>query len=113
MEQKFNVEFLDEAKMFLDKLQHKDREKIIYNIWKSRSVNDPELFKKLSEAIWEFRTLYNNKQYRLLAFWIKRKNVERIVICTHGIVKKTSKMPQKEIDKAERIRIEYLKTHTS
>ncbi len=37
---KFRVEFLDDAKEFLDKLDEKARQKIIYNIWKSRSVND-------------------------------------------------------------------------
>jgi hypothetical protein len=30
------------------------------------------------------------------------------VICTHGIIKKTDKTPQKEIDKAENIRKQYL-----
>ncbi len=44
---KFRVDFLDEAKEFLDELDEKARQKIIYNIWKSRSTNDPELFKKL------------------------------------------------------------------
>ncbi len=56
---KFRVEFLTEAKEFLDVLDEKARQKIIYNIWKSRSTNDKELFKKLHGEIWEFRTMYN------------------------------------------------------
>ena len=56
---KFRVEFLDEAKNFLDKLDEKARDKIIYNIWKARSTNDNELLKKLQDEIWEFRTKYN------------------------------------------------------
>ncbi len=32
MEQKFRVEFLEEAKEFLDNLEEKSREKIYYNI---------------------------------------------------------------------------------
>lgn len=32
-----------------------------------------------------------------------------MVIYTHGIIKKTNKTPQKEINKAETIRLEYLK----
>lgn len=35
-----------------------------------------------------------------------------VVISTHGIVKKTGKIPKKEIDKAERIRKEYYKQKT-
>ncbi len=39
------------------------------------------------------------------------KNFQRwthtVVISTHGIVKKTSKVPQSEIDKVERIRKKY------
>ena len=51
MEQKFRVEFLEEAKEFLDNLEEKSREKIYYNIWKSTQINDNELFKKLKEEI--------------------------------------------------------------
>ena len=73
MDYKFRVEFLQEAKDFLDSLDEKSRAKIIYNIWKSRNANDKELFKKLQDEIWEFRTLYNKTYYRLFAFWDKTK----------------------------------------
>lgn len=39
-EYKFRVEFLEEAKEFLDKLDEKARDKIVYNIWKARSTYD-------------------------------------------------------------------------
>ena len=71
MDYKFRVEFLQEAKDFLDSLDEKSRAKIIYNIWKSRNANDKELFKKLQDEIWEFRTLYNKTYYRLFAIFIK------------------------------------------
>ncbi len=106
---KFEVRFLEQAKTFIDKLENKTRKKVIFNIWKSREVNDPELFKKLDENIWEFRTKYQNKQIRLFAFWDKTKNEDTLVIATHGIIKKTKKTPKKEIEKAERLRIEYFK----
>ena len=54
-EYKFRVEFLEEAKEFLDGLDEKTRNKVVYNVWKARSVNDKELFKKLQDEIWEFR----------------------------------------------------------
>ena len=43
---KFKVEFLEEASEFLDNLDEKVRDKIIYNITKARFSNDKELFKK-------------------------------------------------------------------
>ena len=46
-EYKFQVEFLEEAACFLETLDEKSRAKIIYNIWKARSCNDNELFKKI------------------------------------------------------------------
>lgn len=48
-EQKFRVEILEEAKLFLDSLDEKSRNKIVYNIWKAQRTNDKELFKKLQE----------------------------------------------------------------
>ena len=71
MEPKFNVEFLDDVIVFLDGLDEKSREKIIYNIYKARVVNNKELFKKLSGEIWEFKTAFNKQFYRLFAFWDK------------------------------------------
>jgi len=64
-EYKFRVQFLEEVKGFLDGLEEKARDKIVYNIWKARSTNDKELFKKLQEEIWEFRTKFNKSYYRL------------------------------------------------
>jgi uncharacterized protein (TIGR01639 family) len=68
MDSKFRVEFLEEADDFLSGLDEKAREKILYNIWKASIVNDRELFKKLQDEIWEFRSLFNRTYYRLFAF---------------------------------------------
>lgn len=108
MKQKFDIELLPEVIEFIENLDDKTREKIYYNIKKSQFVNDNELFKKLNDLIWEFRTLYNNKTYRLFAFWDKTKNSDSLVIATHGILKKAQKTPKKEIKKAEEIRKQYL-----
>jgi phage-related protein len=107
MKTKFEVIFLEQAIEFLEKLDDKSRKKIYYNIDKSKLINDPKLFKKLKNEIWEFRTKYNGIQYRLLAFWDKTEKTETLVISTHGIIKKVSKVPKSEIEKAERIRKEY------
>ena len=106
---KFKVEFLEDALEFLDNLDEKVRDKIIYNITKSRFSNDNELFKKLTSEIWEFRTLFNKTHYRLFAFWDKSNKSNTVVISTHGLIKKTDKTPQRDLDKAESLRIEYFK----
>lgn len=108
MKPNFDIELLPDAVEFLEKLDLKTREKIYYNLKKSQFVNDNELFKKLNDFIWEFRTLYNGKAYRLFSFWDKTKRTETIVIATHGILKKTQKTPTKEINRAEEIRKQYL-----
>ena len=106
-EYKFRVEFLEEAKEFLDGLDEKTRNKVVYNVWKARSVNDKELFKKLQDEIWEFRTKYNKAYYRLFAFWDKTDKNDTVVISTHGLIKKTDKIPKSEIDRAEKLREKY------
>ena|SRR3989304_1886208 len=106
---KYSVIFLDHAKEFLDSLDEKSREKVLFNIWKSRETNDPALFKKLSGEIWEFRAKYMTKQLRLLAFWDKEDPQDTLVIATHGFIKKTKKTPKSEIDRAEQIRKDYFK----
>lgn len=103
----FKVKFLEEAKQFLDSLDEKPRDKIFYNIWKSKNVKDEDLLKKLDNEIWEFRTLYNKSAYRLFAFWDETEN--SMIIATHGIIKKTDKTPKKEIEKAKKLRLDYLK----
>ena len=108
MNPNFDIKLLPEAVAFLDNLDEKTREKIYYNIRKAQLVNDKELFKKLNDFIWEFRTLYNSKSYRLFSFWDKSEGKETLVVATHGILKKTQKTPTKEIKKAEELRKQYL-----
>jgi phage-related protein len=104
---KFEVIFLTEAREFLLLLDEKSRDKIIFNIDKARVKSVNELFKKLKGEIWEFRTLYNKTYYRNFGFWDKTDSVRTLVLTTHGIIKKTNKTPEKEIEKAENIRLKY------
>jgi len=104
---KFRVEFMEDAKQFLDVLYEKARDKVYYNIWKARSTNDKGLFKKLQGEIWEFRTKYSKSYYRLFAFWHKTDKEDTVVVSTHGLIKKTDKIPKSEIAKAERLRQQY------
>ena len=104
---KFEVIFLTEAREFLLQLDEKSQNKVIFNIDKAKIKTDNEIFKKLKGEIWEFRTLFKKTHYRLFAFWDKEDKQNTLVLTTHGIIKKTDKTPQKEIDKAEQIRIMY------
>jgi phage-related protein len=105
----FDIVFLDEAVEFLRSLNQKHYEKILYNIRRAQTEHDPELFKKLNHEIWEFRTLYQGLQYRLLAFWDKTDTENTLVVSTHGFIKKRSKVPENEINRAKQLRTGYFK----
>lgn len=104
---KIQVALLDEALTFVRSLPLKVQQKITYNYKKiENGIVDKELFKKLENSeIWEFRTLFNGNCYRLFSFWDTETGT--LIVATHGIVKKTQKTPQKEIEKAEEIRQQY------
>jgi len=106
-EPRFNIVLLKEAEAFLSNLDYKTKDKIINNMDLARRSLNPILLKRLTGEVWEFRTQYNNIHYRLLAFWDKRENSNTLIIATHGFVKKVSKIPKKEIEKAEKIRNQY------
>ena len=107
MSKNFDVLLSEEAKSFVKSLDIKLQKKVTYNIQKSREVNDPKIFKKITNEIWEFKTRYDRQQVRLLAFW--DPNIQSMVICTHGFVKKTQKTPKSEISKALKFRKKHLK----
>ncbi|MEQ8478917.1 MAG: type II toxin-antitoxin system RelE/ParE family toxin [Fulvivirga sp.] len=103
----FESRFLEEANKFMAGLDAKTVKKILYNIDLAEQTNDPRLFKKLKNEIWEFRTKYSGLQIRLLAFWDKTDNKETLVIATHGFIKKVDKVPGREIDRALNLKDKY------
>ncbi len=103
----FNVYVSDEAKSFILGLEDNLKKKVAYNIQKARETNDSRLLKKLNNNIWEFRTRYRQTQIRLLAFWDPSR--KSFIVCSHGFIKKTKKIPKSEIIKAEEFRKKYLK----
>lgn len=99
---------MQEARDFLKTLPVAARDKILYNVLKIEGgVKNNELLKKLEGGsdLWELRTLYDGIQYRLLAFWDAEER--RLIVATHGFVKKTWKVPAKEIARAEALRKKY------
>lgn len=103
----FDTQFLEEADEFIAGLDAKTAKKIFYNIDLAEQTNDPKLFKKLQNDIWELRTKFAGLQIRLLAFWDKTENKQTLVIATHGFVKKVDKVPASEIERATRLRTKY------
>lgn len=86
--ERFKIIYLNDALEFLESLEEKVKEKIVYNISKAMFVVDKDLFKKMGDTdIWEFRTMYRGMAYRLFAFWDTES--ETLVVATHGFVKKS------------------------
>ncbi len=104
----FETIFLEQSELFLDSLDKKVVEKILYVIDLAEQTKDPKLFKKLNKNIWEFRILFSGLQLRLLAFGDTSKETKSLVVTTHGFIKKTDKVPIRELKKAEQIRSIYL-----
>lgn len=100
MVKRFSVVFLKSARDFIFGRDMKTQTKILYVVDKASFINDPKLFKKLQDEIWEFRIKYKTLHIRLLAFWDKRDGKNTLVVSTHGFIKKTDKVPKSEIDKA-------------
>ena len=110
----FKLKLLKEARDFLYSLDKETRKKIGENIRAVQNgVTNSELFQKMpgTKDIWEFRTLYDRKKYRLFSFW--DTDGETLVVATHGIIKKGQKTPKNDIEKAESIKKLYLQNKTT
>ncbi|NTV23687.1 MAG: type II toxin-antitoxin system RelE/ParE family toxin [Nanoarchaeota archaeon] len=93
---------------FLDSLPGKAAQKVAWtlNLIEDLDVVPSMHFKKLvnTEEIWECRAQLGCNAYRLFCFF----DGHSLVVLTHGLVKKTQKTPQREIERAEAYRRDYL-----
>lgn len=104
-EPRFEIRLLPEADEFLQGLSEEERNHIYLKLCTAQQVNDPKKFSKLRGNIWEFRFYFKKNAYRLYSFWC---NVERrLVIVSHGIIKKSQKASNADIERAEKIRSDY------
>lgn len=99
-----------EAKKFVAEQSLDVQKKILFAFGKTKEGFQGDWFVKMTntEDIWEFRVDGPNHTYRLFAFWDSRGETQTLIVCTHGLDKKTQKTPKAEIAKAERIRREHL-----
>jgi len=105
------IVLLKQAEDFIDEIEEPVRKKFFVSMRKTKSRIFGDWFKKLigTNDIYEFRIDYNGKFYRLFSFWDSRDERQTLVVCSHGLVKKSNKTPKSEIDKAEDIKDKYFK----
>lgn len=93
---------------FLDSLPVKDRNKLLAVMTRTEEyglliAEQQKWVKKLRDGIFELRSKQGSDIQRALYF----HKVGTNYIITHGFTKKTDKTPEREIDKAKRIMLEY------
>jgi phage-related protein len=103
-----NVDGKCPVQEFLDSLTGKAAQKItwVLSLIEDLDIVPSTYFKKLvsTEEIWECRIQFGSNAYRIFCFF----NGHSVVVLTHGIIKKTQKTPQREIERAEAYRRDYL-----
>ncbi len=97
---------------FLDSLSGKVAQKIawVLSLVEDLDVVPSTYFKKLvsTQEIWECRIQLGSNAYRIFCFF----DGHSVVVLTHGLIKKTQKTPQREIERAEAYRRDYLQRRT-
>ena len=87
---------------FIDDLESADQKKIMALLQRAAEhgpPNNTEKFKKLENNIWEFKSF----QVRILCTLEER----RVIILTHGFIKKRDKAPPGEIARAKELLAAY------
>jgi len=100
------------VQQFLDSLPGRVAQKVtwVLNLVEDLDIVPSTYFKKLvsTEGIWECRIQLGSNTYRIFCFF----DGNSIVVMTNGLTKKTQKTPQREIDRAEAYRRDYLQRRT-
>lgn len=93
---------------FLNTLNEKQLQKVLYVLKVVRELDNvpATYFKKLTntKGIWEVRVIQGGNIFRLLGFL----DGGSLIILNNAFQKKTQKTPKKEIELAEKRKIEYL-----
>lgn len=90
---------------FMDALSLSERKKIHYilDLLATEDRISTKFAKFIREELYELRAMYNGNIYRIFFIFDEGK----IVVLFNGFQKKTQKTPEKEIQKALRIKEEY------
>ena len=111
MEKPIEIILLKQAENFIDEIEEPVRKKFFISMRKTKSRIFGDWFKKMNATndLFEFRVENKGNFYRLFSFWDSRDGKQTLIVCTHGLVKKTNKTPKSEIEKAEKIKDLYFK----
>ena len=97
---------------FLDSLSGRVAQKIawVLSLVEDLDVVPSTYFKKLvsTKEMWECRIQLGSNAYRIFCFF----DGNSVVVLTHGLIKKTQKTPQREIERTEAYRRDYLQRRT-
>ena len=97
------------VKEFMDSLDISIVQKITWTlqIIKETPIVPKIYFKKLidSDGIWEVRVKLGSNIYRIFSFWDK----QNLIILSNGIIKKSQKIPAKDIKLAEKYKADYFR----
>ena len=74
MDNKFEIVFCQRF-WILKSFDIKHSRKILFNI-QNLNKNEPDLFKKLTDEIWEFRTYIRDFNTDFLVFWDKKQTIK-------------------------------------
>ncbi|MBL0731398.1 MAG: type II toxin-antitoxin system RelE/ParE family toxin [Desulfosarcina sp.] len=92
---------------FLDSLTEKQVEKVffVFDLIEIIDIVPRKFFKKLNSTddIWEVRVRHANNIFRLLGFF----DDDELIVLNHAFIKKTQKVPKKEIEIAEQRKKDY------
>jgi len=115
LNKEISVELLKEAEDYFLNLNDKIQAKFLKSFDKTESGIKGPWFEKLTskESIFEFRERDQDKFYRIFAFWNNDSETKTLILCTHGLDKKNNKTPKSDIDRAIKIKEEYLKDKKS
>jgi len=97
------------------KLNEKIQAKFLKSFDKTESGIKGLWFEKLTskEGIFDVKERDQDKFYRIFAFWDNDSERKTLILCTHGLDKKTNKTPKSDIERAVKIKNEYLKDKKS
>lgn len=93
---------------FLDSLDIKMRQKMLRSIQALQTLGIAlrmPLSESLDDGIFELRAQVGTNISRVMYFFI----IGNKAVLTHGFIKKTQKTPAREIEKAKKLRDDYLK----
>ncbi|MCY7359607.1 MAG: type II toxin-antitoxin system RelE/ParE family toxin [Rudanella sp.] len=109
MEKSTAIFILLETKEYLASLDDPIRKQFSKVFDKTQAGTKGDWFKKLrnTDGIHEFRVSFKKNIYRIFAFWDTLGETETLIVCTHGLNKKTQKTPKDDIKKAENLKRQY------